>query len=261
LLTEMSEHKRLESRLREAHLELGHAARLSSAGQIAAALAHELNQPLTAITNSLGATKRLLARGSFIEDDLATKAMDEAVQQSLRAAQVVSRLRNFLIRGETETRCENVSAMVDDARSLALIGPTASGVEIRVLLDSEAPYIVANRIGIQQVLINLMRNALEAMAGMDPRKLWVTTTLRRPDLVEFAVADSGPGIGADMAERIFEPFVTTKRDGMGIGLSICRSIIETHGSRLQFEANPDGGTIFHFTLPAVLRDRELDAGC
>ena len=260
LLTEMSEHKRLESRLREAHLELGHAARLSSAGQIAAALAHELNQPLTAITNSLGATKRLLARGSFIENDLATKAMDEAVQQSLRAAQVVSRLRNFLIRGETETRCENVSAMVDDARALALIGPTASGVEIRVLLDSEAPYIVANRIEIQQVLINLMRNALEAMAGMDRRKLWVTTTLRRPDLVEFAVADSGPGIGADMAERIFEPFVTTKRDGMGIGLSICRSIIETHGSRLQFEPNPDGGTIFHFTLPAVLRDRELDAG-
>jgi C4-dicarboxylate-specific signal transduction histidine kinase len=260
LLTEMSEHKRLESRLREAHLELGHAARISSAGQIAAALAHELNQPLTAITNSLGATKRLLARGSFIEDDLASKAMDEAVQQSLRAAQVVSRLRNFLIRGETETRCENVSAMVDDARALALIGPSASGVEIRVLLDSEAPYIVANRIGIQQVLINLMRNALEAMAGMDRRKLWVTTTLRRPDLVEFAVADSGPGIGADMAERIFEPFVTTKRDGMGIGLSICRSIIETHGSRLQFKPNPDGGTIFRFTLPAVLRVREFDAG-
>jgi signal transduction histidine kinase len=259
LLTEMSEHKRLESRLREAHLELGHAARLSSAGQIAAALAHELNQPLTAITNSLGAAKRLLARGSFIEIDLATKAMDEAVQQSLRAALVVSGLRNFLIRGETETRCENVSAMVDDARALALIGPTASGVEIRVLLDSEAPHIVANRVEIQQVLINLMRNALEAMAGMDRRKLWVTTTLRRPDLVEFSVADSGPGIGADMAERIFEPFVTTKRDGMGIGLSICRSIIETHGGRLQFEPNPDGGTIFRFTLPAVLRDRELDA--
>jgi PAS domain S-box-containing protein len=257
LLTEMSEHNRLESRRREAHLELGHAARLCSAGQIAAALAHELNQPLTAITNSLGAAKRLLARGSFIENDLATTAMDEAVQQSLRAAQVVSRLRNFLIRGETETRCENVSAMVDDARALALIGPTASGVEIRVVLDSEAPHIVANRVEIQLVLINLMRNALEAMAGMDRRKLWVTTTLRRPNLVEFAVADSGPGIGADMAECIFEPFVTTKRDGMGIGLSICRSIIETHGSRLQFESNPDGGTIFRFTLPAVLR--ELDA--
>jgi two-component system sensor kinase FixL len=105
-----------------------------------------------------------------------------------------------------------------------------------------------------------MRNALEAMAGMDRRKLRVTTTLRHPDLVEFAVADSGPGIGAEMGERIFEPFVTTKRDGMGIGLSICRSIIETHGGRLQFEPNPEGGTIFHFTLPADLPDRELDAG-
>jgi signal transduction histidine kinase len=261
LLTEMSEHERIESRLREAHLELGHAARLSSAGQIAAALAHELNQPLTAIANSLGAAKRLLARGSFIGIEPATEAMDEAVQQSLRAAHVVSRLRNFLIRGETETRCENIAAMVDEARALALIGPTASGVEIRVLLDPEAPHIVADRIEIQQVLINLMRNALEAMAGMDRRKLRVTTTLRRPDLVEFAVADSGPGIGAEMAERIFEPFVTTKRDGMGLGLWICRSIIETHGSHLQFEPNPEGGTIFHFTLPAaVLPDRELDAG-
>jgi PAS domain S-box-containing protein len=261
LRTEMSEHERLESRLREAHLELGHAARLSSAGRIAAALAHELNQPLTAIANSLGAAKRLLARGSFIGIEPATEAMDEAVQQSLRAAHVVSRLRNFLIRGETETRCENIAAMVDEARALALIGPTASGVEIRVLLDPEAPHIVADRIEIQQVLINLMRNALEAMAGMDRRKLRVTTTFRRPDLVEFAVADSGPGIGAEMAERIFEPFVTTKRDGMGLGLWICRSIIETHGSHLQFEPNPEGGTIFHFTLPAaVLPDRELDAG-
>ncbi|HEY1863096.1 MAG TPA: ATP-binding protein [Roseiarcus sp.] len=245
------EHQRLESRLREAHLELGHATRLSSAGQIAAALAHELNQPLTAIANSLGAAKRLLARGSFIGIDSATEAMDEAVQQSLRAAQVVSRLRNFLIRGETETRCENIAAMVDEARALALIGPTASGVEIRILLDPEAPHIVANRIEIQQVLINLMRNAVEAMAGMDQRKLRVTTRLRRPDLVEFAVADSGAGIGAAIAERIFEPFVTTKCGGMGIGLSICRSIVETHGGRLQFEPNPEGGTIFRFTLPAV----------
>jgi two-component system sensor kinase FixL len=119
---------------------------------------------------------------------------------------------------------------------------------------------VANRIEIQQVLINLMRNALEAMAGMDQRKLRVTTRLRRPDLVEFAVADSGAGIGAAIAERIFEPFVTTKHGGMGIGLSICRSIVETHGGRLQFEPNPEGGTIFHFTLPAFLPDRELDAG-
>ena len=259
LLAEMLKHERLESRLREAHLELGHAARLSSAGQMAAALAHELSQPLTAIVNSLGAAKRLLQRGTFVGIDQAKEAMDEAVQQSLRARQVVGRLRNFLIRGDTETRVEDVATMVEEASALALIGPSASGVKVRLRLDPEAPYIVGNRLEIQQVLINLMRNALEAMAGMDRRKLRVTTTLRRPRLVAFAVADSGRGIDADMAERIFEPFVTTKRDGMGIGLLICRSIIEAHGGRLQFEPNPEGGTIFHFTLPAFLAESDLDA--
>jgi two-component system sensor kinase FixL len=149
--------------------------------------------------------------------------------------------------------------MVNEATTLALIGPSASGVKMRVRLDPGAPHVVGNRIEIQQVLINLMRNSLEAMVGADRSELDLTTTLRRPDLVEFAVADSGPGIDPDVAERIFEPFVTTKRDGMGIGLSICRSIIETHGSRLQFEPNPDGGTIFRFTLPAVLPERDLDA--
>ena len=126
-------------------------------------------------------------------------------------------------------------------------------------LDPEAPHVVGNRIDIQQVLINLMRNSLEAMVGADRRELDLTTTLRRPDLVEFAVADSGPGIAHDVADRIFEPFVTTKRNGMGMGLSICRSIIESHGGRLEFEPNPEGGALFRFTLPAVLPERDLDA--
>jgi two-component system, LuxR family, sensor kinase FixL len=181
------------------------------------------------------------------------------VQQSLRAGQVVGRLRNFLIRGDTETRVEDVATMVDEATTLALIGPTASGVKMRVRLDPEAPYVLGNRIEIQQVLINLVRNSLEAMAGADRRELDLTTTLRRPDLVEFAVVDSGPGIDPDVADRIFEAFVTTKRSGMGMGLSICRSIIESHGGRLEFEPNPEGGALFRFTLPAALPELDLDA--
>ncbi len=259
LVAEMLEHERLESRLHVANLELGHAARLSTAGQMAAAIAHELNQPLTAIVNSLGAAKRLLQHGTFIGIDPAREVMDEAVQQSLRAGQVIGRLRNFLIRGDTETRVEDVATMVDEATTLALIGPSASGVKMRVRLDPEAPYVLGNRIEIQQVLINLMRNSVEAMAGADRRELGVTTTLRRPDLVEFAVADSGSGIDPDVADRIFEPFVTTKRSGMGIGLSICRSIIESHRGRLEFEPNPEGGALFRFTLPAVSPERDLDA--
>jgi PAS domain S-box-containing protein len=259
ILTEMREHERLESRLRVANLELGHAARLSTAGQMAAALAHELNQPLTAIVNSLGAAKRLLQRGALVGANPAKEAMDEAVQQSLRAGQVIGRLRNFLIRGDTETRVEDIATMVDEARVLVLVGPSASGVRTRVRLDPGAPHVVGNRIDIQQVLINLMRNSLEAMVGAERRELDLTTTLRRPDLVEFAVADSGPGIDPDVADRIFEPFVTTKRSGMGMGLSICRSIIESHGGRLEFEPNPEGGALFRFTLPAVLPERDLDA--
>jgi len=130
---------------------------------------------------------------------------------------------------------------------------------MRVRLDPEAPYVLGNRIEIQQVLINLMRNSLEAMAGADRRGLSVTTTLRGSDLVEFAVADSGPGIDPDVADRIFEPFVTTKRGGMGMGLSICRSIIESHGGLLEFEPNPEGGAVFRFTLRAVLPERNFDA--
>jgi two-component system, LuxR family, sensor kinase FixL len=147
--------------------------------------------------------------------------------------------------------------MVEEATTLALI--SASGVKMRVRLDPEAPYVLCNRIEIQQVLINLMRNSLEAMAEADPRRMSVTTTLRGSDLVEFAVADSGPGIDPDVADRIFEPFVSTKRGGMGIGLSICRSIIESHGGFLEFEPNPEGGAVFHFTLRAVRAERNFDA--
>jgi PAS domain S-box-containing protein len=257
ILDEMREHERLESRLRVAYLELGHATRVSTAGQMAAAIAHELSQPLTAIVNSLGAAKRLLPHGTFIGTGSALEVMNEAVQQSLRAGQVVGRLRNFLIRGETEMRVEDIATMVEEATTLALI--SASGVKMRVRLDPEAPYVLGNRIEIQQVLINLMRNSLEAMAGADRRGLSVTTTLRGSDLVEFAVADSGPGIDPDVADRIFEPFVTTKRGGMGMGLSICRSIIESHGGLLEFEPNPEGGAVFRFTLRAVLPERNFDA--
>jgi PAS domain S-box-containing protein len=257
ILDEMREHEHLESRLRVAHLELGHAARVSTAGQMAAAIAHELSQPLTAIVNSLGAAKRLLQHGRFIGAGSALEVMNEAVQQSVRAGQVVGRLRNFLIRGETETRVEDIATMVEEATTLALI--SASGVKMRVRLDPEAPYVLCNRIEIQQVLINLMRNSLEAMAEADRRGMSVTTTLRGSDLVEFAVADSGPGIDPDVADRIFEPFVSTKRGGMGIGLSICRSIIESHGGFLEFEPNPEGGAVFHFTLRAVRAERNFDA--
>ena len=227
---------------------------------MAAALAHELNQPVTAIANSLGAAKRLLARGTPGAVAFAGEVMSEALEQSLRAGQIVSRLRNFLTRGDMEVRVENVAAMIEEASALALIGSNAAGVQLRVLLDPAAPLILADRTEIQQVLINLMLNALDAMKGMDRRPLSLITTLKRPDVVEFAVVDSGAGIDPEIRDRIFEPFVTTKRNGMGIGLAVSRSIIERHGGRLRCDPNPDGGTIFSFTLTAVSSEGDFDAG-
>jgi PAS domain S-box-containing protein len=260
LVARMEEHDRLDARLREAHLELFHASRLSTAGQMAAALAHELNQPVTAIANSLGAVKRLLARGGPGAIAFAGEVMNEALEQSLRAGQVVSRFRNFLTRGDMEVRVENVAAIIEEASALALIGSNAAGIQLRVLLDPAAPLILANRTEVQQVLINLMLNALDAMKGMDRRPLSLITKLKRPDVVEFAVADTGAGIDPEIRDRLFEPFVTTKRNGMGIGLVVSRSIVERHGGRLRFDPNPDGGTIFSFTLTAVSSDGDFDAG-
>jgi PAS domain S-box-containing protein len=260
LVARMEEHERLDARLREAHLELNHASRLRTAGQMAAALAHELNQPVTAIANSLGAAKRLLARGTPGAVAFAGEVMTEALEQSLRAGQIVSRLRNFLTRGDLEVRVENVAAMIEEASALALIGSNAAGIQLRVLLDPAAPRILADRTEIQQVLLNLMLNALDAMKGMDRRPLSLITTLKHPDVVEFAIVDSGAGIDPEIRDRIFEPFVTTKRNGMGIGLAVSRSIIERHGGRLRFDPNPDGGTIFSFTLTAASSDGDFDVG-
>ena len=260
LVARIEAQERLDARLREAHLELRQASRLSTAGQMAAALAHELNQPVTAIANSLGAAKRLLARGTPGTIAFAGEVMNEALEQSLRAAQVVSRIRNFLTRGDMEVRVENVAAMIEEASALALIGSNAAGIQLRVLLDPAAPLVLANRTEVQQVLVNLLLNALDAMKGMDRRPLSLITTLKRPDVVEFAVADTGAGIDPEIRDRLFEPFVTTKRNGMGIGLVVSRSIVERHGGRLRFDPNPDGGTIFSFTLTAVSSDGDFDAG-
>jgi C4-dicarboxylate-specific signal transduction histidine kinase len=233
--------------------ELFHAARLSAAGQMAAALAHELSQPLTAAANSVAAARRLLAKGG--EGIVtASEVMGEAGEQILRAGQIMRRLREFVSRGETEKRVERVSTMVEEARALALKGPGALGVQVRLHFEPNARHVLVDRIQIQQVLVNLMRNAIEAMDASRRRELDVATSLRDERMVEIAVADSGPGLPDDIAARLFEPFVSTKPNGMGLGLSICRSIVEVHGGRLQCEPNPGGGMIFRFTVPSAPHD-------
>jgi two-component system, LuxR family, sensor kinase FixL len=180
-----------------------------------------------------------------------------AAEQALWAGRIVRRLRDFVARGETEKRLEDLPRLVDEASTLALVGARERGVRVDVRFDAALPPVLVDAIQIQQVLFNLIRNALEAMGSKVParggpavryRELVVSATMADPATVEVAVADTGPGLAPEVAGRLFEPFVSTKPGGMGVGLSICRTIVEAHGGRLWAEPNPGGGAVFRFTL-------------
>jgi PAS domain S-box-containing protein len=256
LLVEMAEHKRTDARLKELQLELFHAGRLSTAGQLAAALAHELNQPLTATTNSVNAARRLLTYDDHEKLETAREVMEEAAEQTLRAGQIIRRLRDFVTRGESEMQVESVAAMVTEASALALMGFESLGVSVRLCFHAQTANVIADRVQVQQVLANLIRNAVEGMTESIRRELVISTSSLDDATIEIAVADSGSGIPASALEHLFQPFISTKPQGMGLGLSICRSIVEVHGGRLLCERNPAGGTIFRFTLPASPADGE-----
>jgi PAS domain S-box-containing protein len=250
LQAEIVERQRADVRFQELQSELFHAARLNAAGQMAAALAHELNQPLAAAINFVRAAQRQLATGSRDKVVTSSRIMDQAAGEVLRAGQIMRRLRDFVRRGETERRIESIVPMVEEASTLTSITAGASGVRVHLSFDPNAARVFADRIQIQQVLVNLMLNAIDAMADSSRRELEVKTALLDDETTAFTVTDSGTGLVAEIADHLFEPFVSTNPNGMGLGLSICRSIVEAHGGRLRTEPNEGGGTIFCFTLPA-----------
>jgi two-component system sensor kinase FixL len=250
---DLTQRQRTEARLQELQDELLHVSRLSAMGQMAAALAHELNQPLTAVVNYLEGGRCLLDMDAPNLDSL-RRAMELGAEQALRAGQIIRRLRDFLGRGESDTRVENIARIIDEASALALVGARSRGVSVSTNIDRSQAYVLADGIQIQQVLLNLIRNAIEAMEGCRNRTLVIATAGRGAE-IEFSVTDSGPGIPPDIAHRLFQPFVTSKSHGMGIGLSTCRTIVEGHGGRLWAETVPEGGTSFRFTLPAPPQDR------
>jgi two-component system sensor kinase FixL len=245
-LTQRQQRERL---LHEVQSELLHVSRLSTMGEMASALAHELNQPLAAMVNYLNGSRRLLANSSDPRAELIKGAMDKAAEQALRAGQVIQRLRDFVARGETEKRVESIKKLVEEASALALVAAKEQSVSVKLLFDSTIDLVLVDKIQIQQVLVNLLRNAIEAMQDSARRELIITTAPEEAGMASVSVADTGSGIDPEIAAKLFQPFVSTKRQGMGIGLSICRTIIESHGGRLIAEPNPGGGTIFRFTVP------------
>jgi two-component system sensor kinase FixL len=248
---DMTEHQLTQARLQELQSELVHVSRLSAMGEMASALAHELNQPLAAISNYMNGSRRLLAASTDPNRPKIESAMDRAAEQALRAGQIIRRLRDFVSRGESEKRVESLSKLIEEAGALGLAGAREQNVQLRFNLDPEADFVLADRVQIQQVLVNLFRNALEAMAQSPRRDLTVTNRRVADDMIEIECSDTGSGFQDDVKPNLFQTFFTTKETGMGVGLSISRSIIEAHGGRMWAESNAAGGATFRFTLPAA----------
>jgi two-component system sensor kinase FixL len=245
---DLTERQETEARLQELQSELIHMSRLSAMGEMASSLAHELNQPLSANANYLNAAKRMLEQENRT-DARPIEAIAKAAEQAVRAGEIIRRLREFLARGEGERRIESLSKLVREATTLALVGAKEFGVRMQYRLDPRAEDVLVDRVQIQQVILNLVRNAIDAMRDhKGARDLTVATQLQHGAMVEVSVSDTGPGLASEVAARLFEPFVTTKSQGMGVGLSICRSIVEAHGGRIWAEAKPGPGAEFRFTL-------------
>jgi two-component system sensor kinase FixL len=258
-IRDLSERQKTEARLQELQAELVHISRLTAMGEMASTLAHELNQPLSAITNYMKGSRRMLEDSTDERSMAIKKALDNAGEQALRAGQIIRRLRDFVARGESERRIENVSKLIEEASALALVGAKDQGVRVTFQLDRNCDLVLADKVQIQQVLLNLIRNAIEAMEGAARRELVVSTAPADDDMVRISVSDTGHGILPEVAEQLFQSFVTTKQHGMGVGLSISRTIVESHGGRITAGPNPSGGTIFSFTLRAVPAQEADDA--
>jgi two-component system sensor kinase FixL len=252
-IRDITEKQQTERRLHELQAQLIHVSRLNDMGAMASAFAHELNQPLGAALNYLNAVRRWLEQSPDARQSRMLEGTQRAVAEITRAGQIIQRLRQFVAKGRTERTQEKLGQLVEEAIALSLTGMAHTPVKIRLQIPANLPELRVDRVQVQQVLTNLVRNAIEAMTNSPTREIDIGARLDG-NAVEVMVKDTGPGIAKEVVNELFKPFVTTKSTGMGVGLSICRSIVQKHGGDLRAEENPSGGSIFLFTLP--LTDEE-----
>jgi two-component system, LuxR family, sensor kinase FixL len=240
--------------LRELESELIHVSRLTELGQMISALSHEVNQPLSAIGSYVGGALRLLRAG---ETGKASEALQRAASQVTRASQIIERIRQFVRKEESRRNTEDIRETIEEAAALALVG-SEGGVRFEMEFAADA-LVLIDRVQIAQVVLNLLRNAIDATQGQARREITLSTATSADGMLEVRIRDNGPGLSAEIRERLFLPFNTTKASGMGLGLSICRSIVEGHGGRIWATDASGGGTIFHFTLPTGAADAQRSA--
>ncbi|MEL6877232.1 MAG: PAS domain S-box protein [Pseudomonadota bacterium] len=257
-IRDLTESREAARELHTLQNELAHVSRITSMGSLATSLAHELNQPLTAVANYANSANDLLKNPSEENLALVREALDECAHEALRAGQIVHRLRDFISRGETERHIASLQRLIKEASALALMNGDGKGVDFETTLDPELDEVLVDPVQIQQVVLNLIRNALEAMLDSPHKRLRVSSRPGKDGFVELIVADSGPGLEPQIADRLFHPFNSSKASGMGLGLSICHTIINSHGGKIGVKPSELGGAAFHLTLPlASLGDDDV----
>ena len=244
------ERTRAEEALRQARAELAHVSRLMTLGELTASISHEVNQPLAAVVTNGQVCLRLLALETPRPDDVRA-TVERIVKDANRASQVIQRIRALAKRSEPQMTSLDINDVIREAILLVHREVLSHGVSLRTELASGLPPLLGDRVQLQQVVINLLMNGVEAMASITdrPREIVIRSQLHEAGQVLVAVLDSGIGIDSETAERLFSAFFTTKPSGMGMGLSISRSIIRAHGGRLWVSPNPDHGAAFQFTVP------------
>lgn len=247
---DITERKRVEGQLRQREAELAHMARVHDLGQMAAILAHEINQPLYAITNYVNGMIRRLKNGMGDRDQF-DKVLNETLSEAQRAAGIIAHLRRLLGKREPRLSTADLNEIIHDLLRLTEAEARCRGVAVHLELAHDLPHVIVDQIQFQQVVLNLLRNGFDAMSGLGNRRrsLTITTSLLDGDSIEIAVRDTGHGLSPDVADKVFEPFFTTKPEGLGMGLAISRSIVESHGGQIRAVPNPTQGTTFRFTVP------------
>ena len=256
-LHDLTEALRARERIEELQSELTQVARASAVGEMGTALAHELTQPLSAVAGFVESSAALLDQGGVEIPAKVREYMDQAVAQTLRAGAVIRLLREFTSRGDSERSVEDLNAVVEEICKLATLGTATDRIELELDLAAALPPVLIDHVQIQQVVLNLVRNSIDALNDCEARTITVTT-VSGGDMVEVVVSDNGPGLPSEVRDRVFEPFVSTKPDGIGIGLSICRTIVEAHGGRIAVDSSTGHGTGFRFSVPAFVESSGHD---
>ncbi|WP_244445320.1 PAS domain S-box protein [Microvirga sp. BSC39] len=259
-IRDLTDRQYTEKRMQELQTELAYMSRMTAMGEMGSTLAHEVNQPLTAITGYLKGCGMILDRMDGEHVPMLRHGIEGAVEEAQRAGEVIRQLRAFVARGETDQEVEDLRKLIEEASALALAGAKDKGIKVDFDLPHESPKVLVSRVQIQQVLLNLVRNAMEAMQHVGERDLTIKAEVEdEGTMVRLSVKDTGTGLAPSVQDKLFTPFTTTKKAGMGVGLSICRTIIEAHGGKIWADSTQGEGTTFHFTLKAVKEEELAEA--